>query len=157
MQEEELYNIAFPMCICRLRLAWISSENSTTHEKCWLILTGLPSLRLDPISCQLVSLLSGVDWTPASPFTNCLPPSPFVQLLLVFSCLLRSRRDLESKLFIWFCAQTDKGIVFLVDHLHSVTVVQKDIGLTKVNKHFCCRYTLPPLIKYDKLNQTAIV
>ena len=47
-QEEELCNIAFPVCICRLTLARISSENSTTHEECWLILTALPSLTLGP-------------------------------------------------------------------------------------------------------------
>ena len=40
---------------CRQTLACISSENSTNHEECWLILTGLPSLLLDPISCRLVS------------------------------------------------------------------------------------------------------
>ena len=40
------------LCICRLTLARISSENSITHEECWLILTGLPSLRLDPLSCD---------------------------------------------------------------------------------------------------------
>ena len=48
VQEEELSNIAFPMCICRLTLAWISCENSATHEECWLILTALPSLTLGP-------------------------------------------------------------------------------------------------------------
>ena len=38
------------LCICRLTIAWISSENSTTHEERWLILTGLPSLHLDSLS-----------------------------------------------------------------------------------------------------------
>ena len=57
-------------------LAWISCENSTTHEECWFILTGLPSLLLHSPSCQLVSLLSGVDWPLASPFTNCLLSVP---------------------------------------------------------------------------------
>ena len=33
-----------PVSIYRLTLAWISSENSTTHEECWLILTRLTSL-----------------------------------------------------------------------------------------------------------------
>ena len=74
MQEEELCNIAIPMCICRLTLTWISSENSTTHEECWLILTGLPSLRLDPISSDW-SLLSGVD-------SICHSPSPVANWLL---------------------------------------------------------------------------
>ena len=77
-----------PLCICKLTLTWISSENSTTHEECWLILTGLPSLWLDPISWQLVSRLAGVDWPLASPFANCLPLGSFVQPLLVFPYLL---------------------------------------------------------------------
>ena len=62
MQEEEWCNITFPMCICRLTLAWISCENSTTHEECWLILTGLPSLRtlshpigLSAVQCRLAT------------------------------------------------------------------------------------------------------
>ena len=43
-------------CIpCRLKLACISSKISTKLKECWLILTGLPSLLLDPISCRLVS------------------------------------------------------------------------------------------------------
>ena len=36
--------LCIPVSIYRLTLAWISSENSTTHEECWLILTRLPSL-----------------------------------------------------------------------------------------------------------------
>ena len=58
------------MCICRLTLACNSSEISTK-------LLGMPThldrsslTALDPISCQLVSLLSGVDWPLASPFAN---------------------------------------------------------------------------------------
>ena len=117
MQEEELYNIVFPTCICWLTLAWISSENSTTHEECWLILTGLPLLLLDSLSCQLVSLLSGIDCHP-SPTPSF---SPFVQFLLRSLTHFRSRQDLESKPFVWFRAKTDKVIVCLADHLHSVT------------------------------------
>ena len=48
-QEEKLCNIAFPMCICRLTLAWISWKNSTTNP--WgvlIILSALPSLTLGP-------------------------------------------------------------------------------------------------------------
>ena len=40
--------------------------------------------------------------------------SSFVQL--VFTSYFRSRRDLESKPFVWFRAKTDKGIVCLADH-----------------------------------------
>ena len=122
VQEEELCNIAFPMCICRLTLAWISSEISTK-------LLGMPThldrfslTALDSLSCQLVtSLLSSVDWPLVSPFANRL-----LWVLLSNSywpslAYFRSRRDLESKPFVWFCAQTDKGIVGLADHLHRVT------------------------------------
>ena len=70
-QEEKLCNMAFPMCIWRLTLAWISSEISTKR-------LGMPThldrsfrTALDPISCQLVSLLSGVDWPLVSLFANC--------------------------------------------------------------------------------------
>ena len=51
--EGELCNIAFPLCICRLTLAWISSEFSTK-------LLGMPThldrssfTGLDSLSCQL--------------------------------------------------------------------------------------------------------
>ena len=49
------------LCICRLSLTCSFCEISTIYEECWLILTGLPSLLLDPISCRLVSSLSSVD------------------------------------------------------------------------------------------------
>ena len=73
-------------CIpCRITLACISSEISTNHEECWLILTGLPSLLLDSISCRLVSLLSGVDCQlPLSIARRQLPSlSSFDQLLFL--------------------------------------------------------------------------
>ena len=44
------------LCMCRLTLAWVSSENSTTLLECQLILTRLPSLP-GPHLIQLVSLL----------------------------------------------------------------------------------------------------
>ena len=109
MQEEELCNIAFPMCICRLTLAWISSENSTTHEECRFILTGLPSLRLDPLSCRLVT--SPVRCRLATRVTLRQLPSlsSFVQLLLVFPSYFRSRRDLESRPLFGFAPKQTKG------------------------------------------------
>ena len=70
---------------------------------------------LDPISCQLVSLLSGVDWPLASPFANSF--SEFLFLLLSLPVTSRSR----AQAFVWFRVKTDKGIVCLADHLHSVT------------------------------------
>ena len=46
------YVTLYSMCICRLSL---TRSFCTSHEECWLILTGLPSQILDPISCRLVS------------------------------------------------------------------------------------------------------
>ena len=61
------------LCICRLTLTRILREISTKLEECWLILTGLPSLMLESLSCRLVSSLSSVDSNchSASPVTNC--------------------------------------------------------------------------------------
>ena len=62
------------LCICRLSLTCSFCEISTSHEECWLILTGLPSLLLDPISCRLVSSLplsvARRQLTSLSSFTN---------------------------------------------------------------------------------------
>ena len=43
------------LCIRRCTLTCILRKISTSHAECWLILTGLPSLLLDPISCRLAS------------------------------------------------------------------------------------------------------
>ena len=106
------------LCICRLTLAWISSENSTTLLECQPILTGLHSL---------VWTLSYADWSLllsaslASPFANSfesLCPTLFSRSLTHF----RSPEISSPKPFVWFRAKTDKGIVCLADHLHSVTL-----------------------------------
>ena len=133
-QEEELCNIAIPLCICRLTLAWISSEISTK-------LLGMPThldrsslTALDPISCQLVSLLSGVDWPLASPFANSFSEFPCPTSLAFPYPLLVTLRS-RAQAFVWFRSKTDKGIVCLADHLHSVTSIVQ----TKVF-FFFCRY-----------------
>ena len=116
------------LCICRLSLTCSFCEISTSHEECWLILTGLPSLLLDPISCQLVTSLSGIDcplplcvslrqpflWVPLSNSSTCVPLPTSGRV-----------RDLESKPFFCFRAKTDKGIVCLAHPLHSVTKLPK--------------------------------
>ena len=69
--------LCIPVSIYRLTLAWISSENSTTHEECWLILTRLPSLLwtsspptgLSAVRCRLPC---------PSSVANCLLLTPFV-------------------------------------------------------------------------------
>ena len=80
MQEVKLWHSAF-LCVCRLTLAWISSEISTK-------LLGMPT-HLDRSSFTAAGLshadwsllLSGVDWPLASPFANSfcgfLLPTPY--------------------------------------------------------------------------------
>ena len=109
------------LCICRLTLAWISSENSTTLLECQPILTGLHSLvwapsPADSSLCCLVSTGHSRHPSPTA-FRELLCPT----LWPAFPSYFRSRRDLESKPFVWFRAKTDKGIVCLAEHLHSVT------------------------------------
>ena len=122
--EGELCNIAFPMCICRLTLAWISSEISTK-----LLGMPLPSL---------LWTLSHANWSLCCPVStgHSRHPSPTpssqslcLTLWLAFPSYFRSRRDLESKPFVWFRAKTDKGIVCLADHLHSVTQAHVDLSV----------------------------
>ena len=93
VQEEKLCNIAFPMCICRLMLTWISSEISTK-------LLGMPTYldrssltALDPLSCQL--LTSAVRSRLPTGVTLCQLPSlsSFVQLVLCSLTHFRPHRD----------------------------------------------------------------
>ena len=77
-----------------------------------------------PHLIRLVSLLSSVD----CPVRH-LSPTAFFEFLcpthsLAFPSYFQSYRDLESKPFVWFRAKTDKGIVCLADHLHSVTPIR---------------------------------
>ena len=73
-----------------------------------------------PCLIRLVSLLSGVDWPLASTFANCLLWVPLSNSSgLPFLLPVASRSRAQS--FVWFRAKTDKGIVCLADHLHSVT------------------------------------
>ena len=111
-----------PLCICRVMLAWISSEISTkllgmpTH----LDRSSLTDTGLTHADCSL--LLSSVVWPLTSPFANWLLwvpcPTP-TRLLFLLQVALRSR----AQAFGWFSAKTDKGIVCLADQLHCVTNV----------------------------------
>ena len=110
-------------CNCRLTLAWFTSENSTKQLECRLILAKSSSLSLDPISCQLVSPLR----CPV-PTASLRRPSPtarsssFFQLSLLASPCSSGHCEISSpKPFVGFRAKTDKGIVCLAGHLHSVT------------------------------------
>ena len=80
------------------------------------------SLWLDPILSDW-SLSSGVDWSLRRPSPT-PPSSSFVQLSDPRSLThFRSPEISSPKPFVWFRAKTDKGIVCLADHLHSVTWV----------------------------------
>ena len=94
---KELCNTAFHVCIYRLTQAWVSSKKfyNTTGMPTYLDQISLTGL--DPLSCRLVSLLSGVDWSLASPFANCLPRAPLSNSLTGVPFLLLVTRDLESK------------------------------------------------------------
>ena len=107
-----------------LTLAWITSENSTKQLEC---------RHLDSIfftvagpSCHVASpLCSGVHCRlPLSVSRRQLP----CQLLSVTNSPSRPVTTSGPaeisipKLFVWFRAKTDKGIVCLAVHLHSVTL-----------------------------------
>ena len=112
-------------CMCRLTLAWVTSENSTKQLECRLILTRSSSLSLDPISCRLVSPLRYP--VPTASVRGPAPtPSraPFPTHSLLASPSTSGHGEISSpKPFVWFRAKTDKGIVCFAGHLHSVTLV----------------------------------
>ena len=112
------------LCICRLTLAWISSENSTTLLECQPILTGLHSLvwtlsHADSSLCCPVS--TGLSRHPSPTPSS----SPFVQLPSRVPLPTSGHAEISSpRPFVWFRAKTDKGIVCLEDLLHSVTIIE---------------------------------
>ena len=126
--------------MCRLTLAWVTSENSTKQLECRHLLT--QSSSLDPI---LSPTVSGVDricpWFHANssadsplccPVANCSRPGPVVNCLSAsFSNQLSFRVPLPlpdtarfqvQKSFVWFRAKTDKGIV-CSGHPYSATYI----------------------------------
>ena len=108
------------LCMCRLTLAWNSCENSTTLLECRLILTRLPSL------LWTSSHPTGLSAPVSTGHSRLLSPTASLELLCP-TLFLRSLPHFRSpeisspKPFVWFRAKTDKGIVCLADHLHSVT------------------------------------
>ena len=80
------------------------------HEECWLILTGLLSLLLDPISCRLVSSAVQCRLRTASPFANSSLWDPSSNSSLWRSrAHFRSRRDLELRPLFGFVPKQTKG------------------------------------------------
>ena len=113
--------LCFPVSIYRLTLAWISRENSTTHKECWLILTRLPSLLRTSFH---PTVLSAVRCRPPCPSSvaNCFLRVALSNYLTRVSLPTSGHAEISSpKPFVWFRTKTDKEIVCLSDHLHSVT------------------------------------
>ena len=122
-QKESSATLCIPDSIYRLTLAWVTIENSTKQLECRLILTRSSSLSLDPMSCWLASLLRCPVSTASVHGPAPTAVSSFVQPTL-FSCPVTTSGHAEissPKPFVWFRAKTDKGIVCLAGHLHSVT------------------------------------
>ena len=112
---------AFSVCICRLTLAWISSETSTK-------LLGMPTH--PDRSSSLLWTLSHANSSLCCPVSTALSvvrrqlpsSSSFVQLPSRVPLPTSGHAEISSpKPFVWFRAKTDKGIVSLADLLHSVT------------------------------------
>ena len=112
-------------CICRLTLACISSEISTklpgmpTHPDWPSLTASRPYLMpTGPFCCPA----STAHCPSASPVANCLLWVPSSNSSLSRSLThFRSRRRSRAQAFVLFRAKTDKGIVCLADHSHSVT------------------------------------
>ena len=114
--EREICNT---LCMCRLTLVWILAN---FYKATWMQ-THLPSQWLDPhvMLTHLPATVSGVDRLCPCPVANSL------ELLFPTNSLLASpstsgHSGISSpKPFVWFRAKTDKGIVCLAGHIHSVT------------------------------------
>ena len=134
VQEEELCYIAFPMSICRLTLAWIFSDNSTTHDERWLILTGLPSLQLDPISSDwslYCPVSTGHSRHPSPTAFSWVPLSnPLTHVPLLSS----GHVEIAGSGLCLVSRQNRQRIVCLADNLHSVTIVLNLLSLVKGSK-----------------------
>ena len=106
------------LCMCRRTLVWTVAN---FHKA-----TGMPTRSsftgLDPLSCWLASLLRCLVSTRVT--LRQLPTSQSLFVSLSDWRPLTTSGHVEiagPKPFVWFRAKTDKGIVCLADHLHSVT------------------------------------
>ena len=111
------------LCICRLALAWISSEISTK-------LLGMPT-HLDWSSLTAAGLYlmpTGLFCCPVStancpsPVDNCFLWVSSSNAWLAFPYQLPVTSKSRAQALVWFRAKTDKAIVYLADHPHSVTM-----------------------------------
>ena len=92
----EFCNTAFPVCICRLTLAWLLAKILQRYSECQPILIGLLSLvldslmptRLSAVPCRLVTRVTLRQLIPRAPLSNSLTAFPYP---------LPVTQDLESK------------------------------------------------------------
>ena len=116
--------LCIPLCICRLTLAWISSEISTklqgmlTHlDRSSLTAAGLYLMPIGVLCCTVSTAILRLP--------SQLPSvGSFFQLSTGVPLPTSGRVEISSpKPFVWFRAKTDKWIVCLANHLHSVTLL----------------------------------
>ena len=113
---------------------WNANSSSLVFPHCFLLLTVVDSGLLTHLDWSL--LLFVLDCLSASLFANCplwvplptgslcvpLPIASLASLGPAFSPPFPVSSEIsESKPYVWFRAKTDKGIVCLADHPHSVT------------------------------------
>ena len=147
---------AFPVYICRLTLAWISSETSTK-------LLGMPtypdrssSLLLDPLSCRLVTSAARCRLATRVTLRQLPSSSPFVQLPSRVPLPTSGHAETSSlKAFVWFRAKTDKGIVCLAEFLHSVTLVSYPARAEGVDKYDMIPVLIKGKIFFSRLKRHA--
>ena len=98
--------------ICRLTLAWVSSAISTKllGMPMHLDWSSITAARPYPISCRLVSQMSGVDCPLPLSFARrqLLPLGSFFQLRLAFRCLLPVASKSRVQAFVWFRTKTKR-------------------------------------------------
>ena len=128
------------LCMCRLTLVWTLAKLSQSYwnaDSMFFHWSG-PSL----MSTRLSAPVSGVNWSLSSPFANSPLLSPFVSLSDWRPLTTSGHIEIAGpKHFVWFRAKTDKGIVCLSDHLHSVTLVSSDkIILKMITWKNCLNY-----------------
>ena len=112
------------MCICRLTLGWISSEISIkllgmpTHlDRSSFTTAGLSLMPTGHFCCPLSTPSATLRRPSPTAFSEFLFPTPTGVPLPT-----SGRSEISStKPFVCFRAKTDKGIICLADHLHSVT------------------------------------
>ena len=107
-----------------LTLALITSENSTKQLECRhldSIFFAGPYLLPTGLSARV----STVDRLCLCPVANSQLRAPFFNSLLASPSTSGHGENSSPKPFVWFRAKTDKGIVCLAGHLHSVTVAEK--------------------------------